>query len=209
MSIEKSRLAYERGDYYSFDIKLDDGVFNILFAGNLDLYWDYRCKYEELKNTEKKEFVISTKDGYIYELIDELYESIINYDVFSDDLEYNEDLKVRMKESDESNSRKLIQNGIIDWHSDDYDYEETARLLIEKDGNSYKVTFVKGIVEYDRQTFAIRICNSGTRYPYFNNCFMKMYNKLTDYDPEMDKYHQINIYEYLEDLKLVRKKESE
>ena len=38
---------------------------------------------------------------------------------------------------------------------------------------------------------------------------MKMYNKLIDYSPEMDEYHQISINEYLEDLKLVRKKESE
>lgn len=208
MSIEKRRLNYERGEYYSFHIKLDDGTFNILFAGNLDLYWDYPCKYKELKNTDKKEFIISEKDGYIYELIDELYENIINYDVFSDDLEYNEDLKKRMKESDESNPRKLCQDSVIDWHSDDYDFEETARLLIEKDGNLYKITFVKGIIEYERPTFAIRICNSGTRYPYFNNCFMKMYNKLISYEPEMDEYHQISIKEYMNELKLTRKKES-
>ena len=209
MSIKKTRLAYERGEYYSFDIKLDEGTFNILFAGNLDLYWNYNCKYKELNNIDTKEFVISRKDGYIYELIEELYEDIINYNLFSDDLEYNEDLKKRMKESDESNPRKLCNNGIIDWHSDDYDFEEAARVLLEKEGNAYKITFVKGIMEYERPTFAIRICNSGTRYPYFNNCFMKMYNKLIDYENEMDEYHQISIKEYMEDLKLVRKKESE
>ena len=39
--------------------------------------------------------------------------------------------------------------------------------------------------------------------------FMKMYNKLIDYEPEMDEYHQITINEYMNDLKLVRKKESQ
>ena len=206
MNIIKKKLAYERGDYYSFNISLNEGTFNILFAGNLDLYWDYPCKYQELKNASKKEFIIHIEDGYIYELITELYESIINYDVFSDDLEYNEDLKKRMKVSDESNPRKLCNNGVIDWHSDDYDFEESARVLLEKEGKVYKITFVKGIMEYERPTFAIRICNSGTRYPYFNNCFMKMYNKLIDYEKEMDDYHQISINEYMEDLKLTRKK---
>lgn len=209
MSIEKTRLNYEIGDYYSFEIKLDEGTFDIIFAGNLDLYWDYTCKYDELKSSDKKEFFVSRKDGYIYELIEELYENIINYNVFSDDLENNEEIKKKMIESDVSNPRKLCKNGVIDWHSDDYSYDDASRLIIEKDGDLYRITFVKGLTDYFRPTFAIRICNSGSRYQEFNNCFMKMYNKLIDYEPSMDEYHQISIKEYMNDLKLVRKKESE
>ena len=50
---------------------------------------------------------------------------------------------------------------------------------------------------------SIRFRNSGSRYNPFNIIFMKMFNKLQEYNPE---YHQIHIEELEYQKKLTLKK---
>lgn len=219
MKIEKSSLYRERNKgYYNFDIELEEGKFSITFAGNEDLYWNYKASLIEIRKLDRKTFTVNSSDYFLYSLINELYERIKNYDIYSgfDDeeitKEYKEELKNRLMEKDEHNSERLFQNGVIDYHSDDYSYDESARLVIEKLMDSFRITFVKGIDDI-LPTFAVRICNSGSRYDPFNMCFMNMYHKLISYNPNYQyellnqELEQVSIDEYLGDMKLVRKKD--
>lgn len=218
MKIEKQLLYKERNKrYYNFEIELMEGKFGITFAGNGDLYWNYKANLDEIRNLDRKTFTVNSSDYFLYSLISELYEDIKNCDVyngFQDEeitLEYREDLKNRLIEREKQNTERLFQNGIIDYHSDDYSYEDSARLVIEKIGESFRITFVKGVDDI-LTTFAVRICNSGSRYDPFNMCFMAMYRKLISYNPNYQyeltnqEIEQISIDEYLDDLKLVRQK---
>ena len=199
------KIKYEKG--YEFNFNLDEGIFTIIFAGNLDLYWDYKSN-NILEEKEKKTFLITKENYFLYSLFDKLYESVKNYDFKDSFINENEgwletfqkDLKI----IDECNEERLFKDGVIDYHSDDYPYEEASRFEIEKLEDSYKLTFHKGKTNGDFITYAVRISNSGSRYQYFNILFMEMYHKLIEYNPE---YHQIHIEEYLYELKRTRKKE--
>lgn len=219
MKIERNTLYKERNrGYYNFDIELVEGKFSITFAGNGDLYWNYKASSDEIRNLDRKTFTVGMQDYFLYSLINELYERIKNYDIYSgfDDEEiteeYKEELKNRLMEKDEYNSERLFQNGVIDYHSDDYSYEDSARLVIEKLMDSFRITFVKGIDDIF-PTFAVRIRNSGSSYDPFNICFMTMYHKLISYNPNYQyelsnqELEQISIDEYLDGMKLVRKKD--
>ena len=182
---------YENERGYTFKINVSEGAFYIIFAGNLELYWYYKADLEQLCNLEAKNFFITKENYFLYMLIDNLYENIKNND--------------QLKELDLSNSHKLFNDDIIDWHSDDYTYEESARLIIEKLKESYKIKFKKGRTDVLDYTFSIRMCNNGSRYTEFCRLFMKMYHDLIEYEPSN---HQIHLEEYLYNMNLSRKKES-
>jgi len=208
MKIIKHCEKREDQEYYSFEISTNDGTFEITFAGNLDLYWNYPCKFAEKNNISEKTFRITAEDSFLYDLLLELYDNIKNYNIYEEDVfkEHSEEIRESLIKSDEYNPRKLFNNEVVDWHSDDYDYNETSKLVIFLDEDDIIIKFVKGITDYKRQTFAVRICNNGSRHDPFNVCFMRMYNKLIDYVPDREykeEFHQISINEY---MKLTRKK---
>ena len=211
------KIVTEKG--YTFKIITDDGVFSISFCGNLDLYFNYECKGINIDNESVKKFTITKENYFLYSIFETLYENIknchINYlddelDVELDEenkkqiLQRSEELKKELQEREKLNSRRLFQNDKVEWHSDDYDYDESSILLIEKLEEEIVVSFVKGRTDVLDKTFAIRICNSGSRYQPFNILFMQLYRKLIDYMPE---YHQIHLEEIMFDMKRTRKKE--
>lgn len=205
VSIEK--IKYEKG--YMFNIHLDEGTFTIIFAGNLDLYWN--CDSNNvLEDAIEKEFLITKENYFLYSLFEKLYECIENYnfeDIFLDeDDAFLKSFQENLMAQDSNNAEKLFSNGVVDYHSDDYPYDEASTFKIEKLEDEYKLTFKKGKTNGDFITYAVRITNSGSRYPYFNMLFMNVYNKLKNYESE---YHQIHIEEYLYELKRTRKKESQ
>ena len=55
------------------------------------------------------------------------------------------------------------------------------------------------------KSYSVRIRNSGSRYGYFNVIFMRMYNKLCQYEPN---FHQIHIEEYMYQKKLTKIKKT-
>lgn len=178
IQIEKNET--EKG--YFFKIITDDGMFTISFEGVLDLFWNYPSK--DIFNETKKTFTI-TNDEQLYRIIENLYNNIKN----------NEKYEIY-------NSEKLFVNDKVEWHSDDYTYEESAVLEIEKKEDYYNITFYKGRTDMRSDTFAIRFCNSGSRYNPFNQFFMEMYRELKNYED----YHQITIDEYFNELTRIRKK---
>lgn len=196
-----------------YEIRLDDGKQSliILFAGNLDLYWTIVSKKhiplpDDVLN---KSFIISKENYFIYSLFEKLYSDLRTCNLFevqdyelnrcetiADELDLikkNREMNLSFKRHDEY--KRLFNNGIIEWRSDDFSWEEASILTIKKVEENYVINFQKSYVdELGYQTYAIRFRNSGSRYQPFNHLFMKMYNKLTDYEPN---YHQTDIEEII------------
>ena len=197
--------------YDKYKITTDDGSFDIMFGGNLDLYWYYWPK-ETINNWPlSKTFTITKENYFLYQKVDELYENIKEqrpyqknekdeYATFLEELDLS-----NLNESKETDCayEKLFQDGIIKWYSDDAPLEEASRIEIKKLEETYTITFYQGKEEYNFQTFSVRFSNSGSRYHPYSFTFMNMYNGLSEYDPN---YHQIHIEEYLYSKKLQKLK---
>ena len=205
---------YKVDGYYWFDICTDEGIFKIQFCGNLDLYWGYKYR-GSIKNIDSsKSFYITKENYFLYSLFDELYNDVKDYNIFVPNGVIDEerciDSNKRLMESDLGNPKKVFNDGKIDWHSDDFDYDMGSNFVIEKLDDCYKLTFNKskectGMF----MTYSVRIRNSGSRYGYFNMIFMRMYNKLREYDYEYDEeFHQIHIEEYLSGKVKIKRKET-
>ncbi|MBE6160438.1 MAG: hypothetical protein E7157_05280 [Lactobacillales bacterium] len=182
-------------------IETEDGKFKIFYGGNLDLYWAYHYFGD---NDQPHTFTITKENYVIYELIDELYNNIKNNNIpkkrnfeFEDDFfdDFFNDV------IDDDKHQKLFIDDVVTWHSDDCPYETASKLLIFKENEEYKITFIKSKEEF--MEFSVRISNSGSRYGEFSTLFMNMYNKLCEYNPE---YHQIHMEEYLYNKKVKKLK---
>ncbi len=142
-----------------------------------------------------------------------MYHRVKNYEIFypnqdSEDefgFELTSNSNQRQRDMDQENPQKLFLNNSIEWHSDDYIYEEASILKTEKLEEMYQITFCKGKEYGDFLTYAVRISNSGSRYGYFHIVFMDMYHNLCGYD---DTYHQVHIEEYLYQKKVLQKKKT-
>lgn len=193
---------------YLFDIFIDEEVFQIYFAGNLDLYWKYQYKGRILTCDDSKSFFITKENFFLFQLFDKLYNKIKHYNIYKGN-EFRttgqlEDLRQSLIDFDPYQYDLLFHDDKIEWHCDDCIYEEASVFIIEKVDDFYKLTFKKGMVE-NFLTYAVRIRNSGSRYNPFNIAFMNMYNQLCEYETD---YHQIHMEEYLYQKKLIRKKET-
>lgn len=211
--VKVEKIKYEKG--YIFRITTDEGVFSISFCGNLDLYFNYECDNCILDEPKVKKFKITKENYFLYSIFKKLYEDIKNCNVYfdennnldEDDLEIHDfvasDLNDRVRESEKDNPKRLFHDDMVDFHSDDYTYEDTSRLIIRDLDEEIELTFVKGRTDVLPETFAVRICNSGSRHQPFNVLFMHLYHQLIEYEPN---FHQIHIEEILYEMKRVRKK---
>ena len=181
IKVEKSK---NMNDYDTFHITTKEGTFAITFEGNLDLYWLYVHKGNILNTPNEKEFTITKENYFIYQLFDNLYKEII-----SNKCPY-----------DKYNPERLVNKNIIDWHSDDFSYENASRVIISKERDVYKLTFTKSKEDVFYITYSVRFRNSGSRHSPHNQSFMKMYNSLINYNFNND-YHQIHMEEYLHEQK--------
>ena len=175
--------------YYEYIIKTDEGKFKMLFGGNLDLYWT--CN--ETIDDSDQIFYITKENYFLYRLFDELYENIKNNKIYYDKENYIK-----------GDNTELFKDGKIDWYSDEFYEEIASRLVIEKENEKFKITFIKSKKDYEGlfRTYAVRFRNSGSRYKPFNASFMYMYNSLKEYNPE---YQQIHMEEYLYNQKVLKK----
>lgn len=151
----------------------DEVSLNILFAGNLDLYF-------MLAGADKsQEFIIDESNLRVYYIFNELYESLINCD-----LPYNVDDKNMLRRT--SNYDKLVQSDIIKWSSDDYAENIGASFELKKVDNKFVITFNRGSIEKqflpDKYCISVRLRNSGSLYEPFNTNFMRLYHELCDLD---------------------------
>ena len=196
---------YKINRYDCFDVVINESIFQIWFGGNLDLYFRYDYNGNVLNGPDSKEFYITKENNFLYSLFDELYNDVKDYNIFIPDDYISEDDCIedreRFRERDLYNPRKLFKDGKIDWYCDDFDYDEASSFVIEKLDDCYKLTFNKCKEKSMFASYSVRISNSGSRYGYFNMIFMRMYNKLCDYDP---LFHQVHIEEYLYHKRLVK-----
>ena len=194
--------------YDRFKITTENGSFDIMFGGNLDLYW-YYWPEEDFKDWPlAKTFTISKENYFIYQKLDELYKNIKEQKPyrFKDEnvsTVFDSSKLINESPSAQYSYKNLFQNGIIKWYSDDAPLEEASMLEIKFQEDKYIITFHQGKEDFGFPTYVIRFRNSGSRYEPYNFAFMNMYNSLSEYDPN---YHQIHIEEYLYNKKLQKLK---
>lgn len=187
----KKQLSDE--GYHRFTIITNEGEFLITFERNLDLYWSYfpANRGEILTCDPEKEFNITKENFFLYNLIDELFFAIVSHNPFrNSDPNYNY-----------LGETRLINGNKIEWHSDEFDYDEASFLTIEKQEDRFKITFNRSSKESYILTFIVRISLSGSRYGSYYIPFMTMYQKLKDYN---ESYHQIHMEELEYGKKLIK-----
>lgn len=210
--VKVEKIKYEKG--YIFKITTDEGTFSISFCGNLDLYFNYECDGSILDAPPSKTFFITKENYFLYSIFYKLYDDIKNCNIYYGDSNtelvednetsiFEEEFKNDLRDREASNPRRLFHDDMIDFHSDDYTYEEASTLTIKKLEEEFEITFNKGRTDVLPATFAIRICNSGSRHHPFNVLFMHLYHSLIEYEPD---FHQIDIEEILYEMKRARKK---
>lgn len=235
MDIKREKV--EREGCYNFYLKEDNQILMISFCGNLDLYWllykQPKTIYstEELRQINLKEhkytFTISKENYFIYSLFEELYNYIKESKIFiptqnnNDPEEYNEytdmdtiftEERLNMHNNQHKQSptyKSLFNEDIVEWHSDDDQYQRADTVRIIKKEESIELEFIRPKLTESNfifrmpDTVCIRFRNSGSRYDPYNIIFMRMFQRLQDYDPE---YHQIHIEEINYQKKLTLKK---
>jgi len=195
------------GDERYPSIEIHDGVksFKIGRAEFPDPVWF--PEVNAYKNNHDIVFTFTQADKELYELFLKLYKDIISGNVFP--LQYNdiidkthdEIIRLKRKKDKERFEYKkraenigLVKDGVIQWHSEDYDpYEYSSILKIEKVDNQIIVTFIKNKEHqehsYYMPTYLVRITESGGIYAsthYFVH-FVRLHRALQALDwPEPD-----------------------
>lgn len=174
-------------------------------------------------------FTITKENYFIYSLFEELYDDIKESRIFIPDdnqsskieideesnfdfLNYmtEEKSKILNESHKKSESYQFLFDGeTIEWHSDDDSYDRADRVIIKKVDDTFVLEFIRPKIT--ENTFVLRTAgyigvrfrNSGSRYDPYNIIFMRMFNKLQEYDPE---YHQMHIEEISYQRKLTLKK---
>lgn len=194
--------------YDKFKITTENGSFDIMFGGNLDLYWYYWPEENYKDWPLAKTFTISKENYFIYQKLDELYKNIKEQKPYqskdeNSSIVFDSSKLINDSPKSQYSYKNLFQNDIIKWYSDDAPLEEASMLEIKYQEDKYIITFHQGKEDFGFPTYAIRFRNSGSRYEPYNFAFMNMYNSLSEYDAN---YHQIHIEEYLYNKKLQKLK---
>lgn len=194
---------------FNYELRENDKIMVLSFQGNLDFYMS-AISFKD--NREKKISFTITKENYtIYSLFEELFQDIVECNIFKVDeqrLEFLDDDDERreyIERIERMNSdlkgysayKRLVKRNLITWKSDDRDYGEPDFVKIYKGEDAFYITFIRQSEELHMGT-VVRFRNSGSSYDPFNIPFMKFFNKLQEYDPQ---FHQIHI----EELELERK----
>lgn len=219
LEIKKEKIEWAHAGYYQFVITTDEGSFAICFAGNLDLYWRYLYQKRIMEEPESKSFTITKENYYVYSLFERLYYDVKKCNIFElDDIEISccedeEEIESKRQEfkrwnnncrrQEKHNPHRLFQNNAIEWHCDDYAYDDASVLKIKKRNETFIITIEKSKIADPFFTYSVRFRNSGSRHQPFNSSFMKLYKNLIAYNPE---YHQVHMEEYSYCKKLKMKK---
>lgn len=232
--MEVTRQKVDNEEIYNFYLKQDNKILEIVFGGNLDLYWslvnlESNDNYNDSLNEPLVETFTITKENYsIYSLFEELMNDVkearifepIVYENDEEEMEntypfldlYREEERCQRlnNELKRSTSYKSLYDGTsITWHSDDENYDVADAVKITKVDDTFVLEFTRPPLTKDKFGFrlpgrvTIRFRNSGSMYNPFNLIFMRMYNKLQEYDPD---HHQVDIEELIYPKKLTIKK---
>lgn len=204
LNVKKSQ--YDHGKIIS--IADGENVLDILFGGNGDLYFMPKInRIEMLESEEPIVFTITEEDVDLYNVFNNLYNKVINYepfDHFDDEFDFGfmHDDSDYYKEYDKYRKYPLVSNGVISWRSDEEIAENASIVNISKVDNNIVLEFIKNNPEDSiYMTYSIRFRNSGSSYDPFNCRFVELYQKLCEIDFD---YHQITIEEYLKEKNKVK-----
>ena len=121
-------------NWYGYDniiIDTDEGMFEIFYSGNDDLYWSLMYVGQRLDIPNSFNFNITKENEYLYNAFKRLYTSIKDNKPFSNS--NLDDASRNMVVPD----NKLFKYGKIEWHSDDFPYDEASILTISKKNDFY------------------------------------------------------------------------
>jgi hypothetical protein len=108
--------------------------------------------------------------------------------------------------------KKLYNGKIIEWRSDEEEFSIANRVTIEKVDDTFVLEFTRPYLSESKRfsgllfspnNIHIRFRNSGSTYDPYNAIFMRMFNKLQEYDPDN---HQMHIEEMIHQRKLTLRK---
>ena len=165
------KLANELYNYFDFQIINDNKILSILFSGNLDLYITL-SNGQILSQNKSQLLTFDIKsENRIYDLFEKLYTDIIHGNI-SEEINYKNTLEYK----------KLVdkKQNII-WISDDEEIDLADTMIISKEKNLIRLTFIRRKTEYEYKNpiaISIRIRNARSKYKPFNVLFMDLYNNL-------------------------------
>ena len=187
-----TRLLELNTGTYEYWIEQEEKILRIAYRGNDDLYFSLMKKDKEsLENS----IVISEDNKELYNVFDELYNDVKNCNVLVEidsfqayqcrgNEEELERLEEEKNESIKRTQEKLFVDNKINWVSDDADFDGNSNSFeIKKEDDNIVISF--NLIE--EMNNSVRISNSGSRFDPYNTVFMRMFNKLQEYDPESDQ----------------------
>ena len=179
-------------NWYGYDniiIETEEGMFTIFFSNSGDLDWCVTYVGQRLNIPDKYNFIITKDNNYLYDSFEKLYDAIKNNKPFSNNSFLDDENK-----NIEIPNNELFKDGKIEWHSDNFPYDEASILTISKDKDNFDVEFKISDNRNLFSTLSVTICNSGSRYSPYNATFMNMYNNLLEYDFENEKRQIVSVF---------------
>ena len=197
---------------YDYQIKQGDKVLNIVFGGNLDLYWNIINLSEEtsldsLYKEQYETFTITKENYFLYSLFKQLIEDVKEAKVFTprpdvyideeyetlpdgtDNIETEEQRCNRWNEDLKKSERykKMYDGKAISWHSDDEPYDIADRVRITENEDVI-------LLEFYRPETILETCEF--RFP--GSISIRFRNSGSTYDPFnilfMKMYRELQTY---------------
>ena len=157
------------------ELRDQDKILRIFYAGNLDLYMNLQTR-DLLPEEEDAEisFDINKSEKRVYPIMEKLYEDVIQGKIFDD----------ISKRDMERNRESYYYKDLVDEES-----------IIQKTNDNIKLTFKRKKEVYEERlrsgyVISIRISTSGSRYQYFFVPFMKMYQNLQEIEFDKQEGYQ-------------------
>jgi hypothetical protein len=191
------------GDMSYPDVEISDDIntFTIARKGLPDPCWFPNIN--AFRNSGDITFTIKEEDGNIYILFNKLYQDVINGNVFplaESDIRGKspEEIKILKREKakdraelrDKAQKSGLVNNGVINVHSEDYDaYDYASILTIKKEGKHIKIIFSKNKINSESTymtlpSYHVRITESCSIYSPFEILFTNLHRQLQSLDWE-------------------------
>ena len=194
-------------DIQSLDFKKGNNRFIIKKISNNTMYIRYVINKED--KSDSYSIDIDKNDGYIYDIFDELYNSIREYRKFnlSDKRECDSKYETRKHyDSLTQNPFALIKGEKITYRSDMSGYSYPSKFIMYPTDNGYRLVFERAKNYFDDEPeyydFNTKIDLVSGKYSplsqnffaFFDAVYSYTNNKLDDYD---DEYYQISLEEYI------------
>lgn len=140
-------------------IKSNDNLLSFLLTLDNDLLISVRDA------TNPAVFNVNLSDEVLYLVIDKLYNII-------------------QENAKQNNNSLLFHDNMIDYHSDECDYNVASRLIIMRNNHDYNIMVLENKLEDTNNT--VIIANKSMRYSD-NQPFFEFYNNLNNYDLKTKK----------------------